>query len=142
MTICVLRRADNSGNSAGYSRAQPGIYWPYTIMSQNPKAQKYCKKLTEKKKKKKKEKKIEEKNRFVSPQEPRQSACSLYCCPSCGSYRVCGRAATVTTRRRSRLLPRPQLPLHPPPTPLADEKQFSNRENTLGAREKHLGPLH
>ena len=50
MTICVWRRADNYGNSAGYGCAQPRIYWPYTIMSQNPKAQEYCKKLTEKKK--------------------------------------------------------------------------------------------
>ena len=73
MTICVLRRADNSGNSAGYSRAQPGIYWPYTIMSQNPKAQKYCKKLTEKKKEKrekKKKKKRRKKSICIAPGTP------------------------------------------------------------------------
>ena len=63
MTICVLRRADNSGNSAGYSRAQSRIYWPYTIMSQNPKAQKYCKKLTEKKKEREEKRKEKRKRK-------------------------------------------------------------------------------
>ena len=71
MTICVLRRADNSGNSAGYSRAQPGIYWPYTIMSQNPKAQKYCKKLTEKKKEKREKKKKGKKEEKIDLYRPR-----------------------------------------------------------------------